>query len=60
MKNITEFLQNNKDWLVPIIIAIISGFFYKKGKTHKQKIGAINNSDITNINGDINKKVKKR
>ncbi len=62
MNNIIDFFQDNKDWFIPIITAItalivgILGLYYKNGKTHKQKFGNIKNSQITNINGDINQK----
>ena len=44
MSNPVEFIQNNKEWLVPIIIAILTALiteicnlFRKSGKSHKQK-----------------------
>ena len=42
MSNPVEFIQNNKEWLVPIIIAILTALiteicnlFRKSGKSHK-------------------------
>ena len=51
MSNPVEFIQNNKEWLVPIIIAILTALiteicnlFRKSGKSHKQKVGKISKS----------------
>ena len=67
MNSIVEFLKENKEWLVPIIIAaltaIVAGIFQlfrKSGKTHKQKLGNINNSHVINTNGDVNHKQKSK
>ena len=62
MSKLVEFMQNNKEWVVPIIITILTvsitgifNLFRKSGKNHKQKIRKISKSHhITNINGDIN------
>lgn len=58
-----KFMQENYVWLIPLLVAVISGIiagifklFQKKGKRHKQKIGNISNSQVLNINGDVNKK----
>lgn len=56
-----KFLQENCAWAVPlltVVSGIITGvfkLFQKNGKVHKQKVGDISNSHITNINGDVNK-----
>jgi hypothetical protein len=58
-----KFMQENSVWLIPLLVAvipsIIAGVFkllQKNGKIHKQKIGNISNSQVLNINGDVNKK----
>jgi len=41
------------------ILSFIAGVFkllQKNGKVHKQKVGNISNSQVLNINGDVNKK----
>lgn len=53
----TEFMQENAAWLVPIIVAVITGAFalLKKQKdSHSIKNGDISNSHVNNINGDVN------
>lgn len=67
MSNPVEFIQNNKEWLVPIIIAILTALiteicnlFRKSGKSHKQKVGKISKSHhITLINGEVNHHIEK-
>lgn len=58
-----KIMQENYVWLIPLLVAvitaIIAGIFkllQKNGKLHKQKIGNISNSQVLNINGDVNKK----
>jgi len=57
-----KFMQENYPWMVPILVAVVSGIFgvfkllQRKGKVHKQKIGNISDSHVLNINGDVNKK----
>lgn len=54
-----KFMQENYVWAVPLLVGIIAGvfkLFQKKGKIHKQKISNISNSQVLNINGDVNKK----
>lgn len=58
-----KFMQDNYPWVVPLLVAVVSGvitgvfkLLQKKGKVHKQKIGSISNSQVLNINGDVNKK----
>lgn len=64
--NIIEFIKENQVWVVPIIVAVLSGIIAgifnllsKNGKYHKQKMGDINNSKIINNNGDLNSKKNK-
>ena len=59
MSNPVEFIQNNKEWLVPIIIAILTALiteicnlFRKSGKSHKSH-------HITLINGEVNHHIEK-
>ena len=67
MSNPVEFIQNNKEWLVPIIIALLTALiteicnlFRKSGKSHKQKVGKISKSHhITLINGEVNHHIEK-
>jgi hypothetical protein len=57
-----KFMQENYVWLIPLLVAVISGIIVgvfkllqKNGNIHKQKIGNIFNSQVQNINGDVNK-----
>ena len=57
MSNPVEFIQNNKEWLVPIIIAILTALITE---SHKQKVGKISKSHhITLINGEVNHHIEK-
>ncbi|MCE5174723.1 MAG: hypothetical protein ABFC90_02005 [Bacteroidales bacterium] len=58
-----KFMQENYLWLIPLLVAVISGIIagvfkllQKNGKIHKQKIGNIYNSQVHNINGDVDEK----
>ena len=58
-----KFMQENYVWLIPLLVAVISGIIagifkllQKNWKIHKQKIGNISNSQVHNINGDVDKK----
>lgn len=59
-----EFLQNNYEWIVALLTAlsaIIVAFlklFKKGGRSHRQKVGKISNSNVININGDYTLKQK--
>lgn len=68
MSNPVEFIQNNKEWLVPIIIAILTALiteicnlFRKSGKSHKQKSRkkSVKSHHITLINGEVNHHIEK-
>lgn len=50
-----DYIRNNVEWLVPIIVAVIGGVFalFKKNGTHNQTIKNVKNSNITNIGGDV-------
>lgn len=50
-----DYIRNNVEWLVPIIVAVIGGVFalLKKNGTHNQTIKNVENSNITNIGGDV-------
>jgi hypothetical protein len=59
--NMIEMIRENKDWIIPIIIAVVSaiitGIFKLlkvNGKNYKQEIGDISNSHVINVNGDVN------
>ena len=52
----TEFIRENADWLIPVIVAIvggvISGIFYllkKVGNHQKQVIKNVKNSNINQV-----------
>lgn len=54
-----DFLQNNYEWIAAILMALAAiitacaKFFNKKsGRSNKQKVGDISNSNVININGD--------
>lgn len=54
-----DFLRNNYEWIAALLMALAaiitacSKFFNKKrGRSSKQKVGDISNSNVININGD--------
>lgn len=58
-----KFLQENYVWLIPLLVAVISGIIagvfkllQKKGKVHRLKIKNISNSQVHINNGDVSKK----
>ena len=52
-----DFLQNNYEWIAAILMALTAiitacaKFFKKSGRSNKQKVGDISNSNVINING---------
>ncbi len=60
-----QFIRDNYFWVVPILVALVSGIiagvFYlikKSGHQNKQSIKGVNNSTINQANGDITTKNK--
>lgn len=52
-------LKDNAVWLTPVLVAVVSGFFYlikKGGKSNKQTIKNVKDSTIYQTGGDIDKK----
>lgn len=59
--NMIEFFKDNAAWITPILVAIvggvISGIFSllkKGGNNNKQIVKNVQNSSVTQINGDSN------
>ena len=58
-----KFMQENYPWVVPLLVAVVSGLIsgvfkllQKKGKVHRLKIKNISNSQVHINNGDVSKK----
>jgi len=58
-----KFMQENYVWLIPLLVAVISGIIagvfkliQKNGKVHKLNIKNISNSQVHINNGDVNQK----
>lgn len=54
---ILEFIQRNSNWIVPIIVAIISGVFGLLkigGHKNSQTIKNVKDSNVQQANGTIN------
>ena len=54
---ILEYIKENSNWIVPIIVAIISGVFglFKiSGRKNSQTIKNVKDSNVHQANGSIN------
>lgn len=59
---ILEYIKENSNWIVPIIVAIISGVFglFKiSGRKNSQTIKNVKDSNVQQANGSINITINK-
>ena len=61
MKEMIELMKDNAVWLTPVLVAVVTGFFYllKKGSKNSQSISNVSNSHINQAGGNIDVKEEK-
>lgn len=55
-----EFITDNAVWLTPVLVAIVSGFFYLLKKGNSQSINNVSNSHVNQAGRNINEKEEKK